>query len=50
MKSIKQNTKYVCKDRWHVYTMYAVQLICTNICCFYLYNVHINECTFDKFD
>ena len=25
--------------------MYAVQRICTNFCCFYLYNVHTNECT-----
>ena len=28
--------------------MYAVQLICTYV--FFLYNVHIKECTFDIFD
>ena len=38
------------KDRWNVYTIYAVQLIRTNFCCFYLYNVHIKECSFDKCD
>ena len=42
-----------CKDRWNVYTMCAVQLICTNFLlflCFYLYDVHMRKCTFDIFD
>ena len=30
--------------------MYAVQLICFNFFCFYLYNVHQKECNFDIFD
>ena len=29
------------KDRWHVYTLYTVQLICTIFCCFYRHIVHV---------
>ena len=32
-----------CQDRWNVYTMHAVQLICTIFVCFYLHNFHIKK-------
>ena len=50
-KTKRRHTSSWDKVRWNVYTMYSVHLFCTSVLLFfYLYNVHIKECTFVLFD